>query len=109
MWRVGWLPAALAAALGLSAVAAAASGASPAQQAFARDLVQAEPKVKDALWMNSQTLYVGVLNDGTRRDGYAQTICHDAGPRGARLVKVVDIAKVKSTGKFVELGRAHCP
>ncbi len=87
---------------------AVARDATPAQQAFARELVKVEPKVKDAVWMNDWALYVGVISDGTRRDGYAQTICYDAGPRGAKLVKVIDIVKVKSTGKFVELGRANC-
>ena len=80
----------------------------PANATVTRELVKVEPKVKDAVWMNDWALYVGVISDGTRRDGYAQTICYDAGPRGAKLVKVIDIVKVKSTGKFVELGRANC-
>lgn len=94
--------------LTLCALALTAHAASPSQQAFVQQLIKSEPKVKDATWMTTRNLYVGVLDDGTRRDGYAQYICEEAKSHGATMVKVVDIAKVKRTGKFEELGKAFC-
>lgn len=78
------------------------------QKAFAKRLVLEEPVIKDALWMTASNLYVGVMDNGTRRDGYATYVCNDAKPAGAKMVKVIDIAKLKQTGKFVELGQAWC-
>ena len=69
-----------------------------------------EPKVKDATWATDRNLYVGVIDDGRRRDGFAEYICSVADDRGLRpeLVKVIDVVKVTRTGKFVELGKAYC-
>lgn len=78
------------------------------QKAFAKQLVLEEPVIKDALWMTASNLYVGVLDDGSRRDGFAAYVCNDAKQRGAKMVKVVDIAKLKRTGKFVEIGISRC-
>lgn len=38
-------------------------------------LVYAEQKVKDAVITDANVLYVGVQDDGTRRDGYAEYLC----------------------------------
>lgn len=84
------------------------SAQTAAQQSFAKRLAQDEPAIKDARWMNASNLYVGVMDNGTRRDGYATYVCNDAKPAGAKMVKVIDIAKLKQTGKFVELGQAWC-
>lgn len=37
--------------------------------------IKAEPKVKDAVITDADVLYVGVQDDGTKRDGYAQYLC----------------------------------
>jgi hypothetical protein len=39
------------------------------------ELVKSEPKVKDAVITDADVLYVGVLDDGTRRNGYAEYLC----------------------------------
>ena len=69
-----------------------------------------EPSIKDAMWMSQSHLYVGVLDNGLNRDGFAAYVCESSKDFSAspKLVKVVDIAKVKATGKFVELGKAYC-
>ena len=41
----------------------------------AMDEIRAENKVINAVWVGDITLWVGVKDDGTRRDGYAQYIC----------------------------------
>lgn len=95
----------------LMAVAAAGAGAvgSPQQEAWLKGFLKENKAIiKDATWMNDRFLYVGVIDDGTRRDGLAQYVCEDAKLHGATMVKVVDVAIVASRGKFVELGRAWC-
>ena len=94
--------------MSIAILAAHAQAASQSQVAFAQHLIKTEPKIKDATWSTSTRLYVGVLDDGTKRDGYAQYVCQLAAPQGATMVKVIDIAKVKRTGKFEELGKAYC-
>jgi len=82
-----------------------------ADRASALKAVMADgPTVKDARWMESGWLYVGVLNNGTRRDGFAEYICSvlaDNAVRGV-FVKIVDIGAVVRNEKFEELGRARC-
>lgn len=83
-----------------------------AQRDFVTYLVKSgkEPKVKDATWMGRNNLYIGVIDDRTPRDGFADYICSVAADRGLTpdLVKIVDIVKVVRTGKFVELGKSRC-
>lgn len=71
-----------------------------------------EPKVKDAIWTNSTTFKVGVRDDGTKRDGYAQYVCLELYSRGFKgqgvLVRVVDIDKLVKTGEWINLGTAKC-
>lgn len=90
----------------------ASAAPSQDQKDFATFLVKSgkEPKVKDATWMTDKNLYVGVTNDGTRRDGFADYICSVADDHGLKpqMVKVIDVVKVVRTGKFVELGKAYC-
>ncbi|MFI9653938.1 hypothetical protein ABGV17_04300 [Guyparkeria sp. GHLCS8-2] len=47
------------------------------QLAAALNVVEAEPKVISAAWQDESlpSLLVGVADDGTRRDGYAESIC----------------------------------
>lgn len=90
----------------------ASAAPNPAQKAFVTYLVKSgsEPKVKDATWATDRNLYVGVIDDKTRRDGFAEYICSVAGDHGVtpELVKVIDIMKLVKTGKFVELGKTYC-
>ncbi len=60
--------------------------------------------------MTDSNLYVGLFDDRSRRDGFADYICPVTGDHGMspRLVKIIDIVKLVSTGKFVEIGKARC-
>lgn len=101
---------AFAAALAVPMFASAAP--SQAQRDFVNYLIKSgdEPKVKDATWMTDRNLYVGVIDDSTRRDGFADYICMVAADHGFKpeMVKVIDVVKVVQTGKFTELGKAYC-
>lgn len=71
-----------------------------------------EEKVMDATWTSTRVLKVGVINDGTRRDGYAQYVCNivdDGGLSGFEIsVKVIDIQKLANQGQWETLGKATC-
>ena len=90
----------------------ASAAPNPTQKAFVTYLVKSgnEPKVKDATWATDRNLYVGVIDDKTRRDGFAEYICSVAADHGVapELVKVIDIVKLVHTGKFIELGISIC-
>ncbi|MGQ7959900.1 hypothetical protein ACUTAF_19645 [Pseudomonas sp. SP16.1] len=96
----------------LTAPALATAKPNQAQNDFITYLVKSgeEPKVKDAVWMTDRNLYVGVIDDGSSRDGFAEYICSVADDHGLKpsLVKIIDIVKVSRTGKFVELGKTYC-
>lgn len=66
------------------------------------------PKVQDAIMMTTGWLYVGVYDDGTRRDGYAEYFCLDT-PSHVSHVKIVNYQKVLRNEGFHELGSATCP
>lgn len=99
--------------LGLSLVVSVVQAAPSAEQeAFKAYLLSGkEPKVKDATWMTDQNLYVGVIDDGSRRDGFAEYLCIAAADHGVSpyLIKIIDISKVVKDKTFVELGKANCP
>lgn len=89
------------------------SGISPdKQKSVAEKLIATEPKVKDASWSTSSTLLVGVLDDSSRRDGYASYICealYAEGLKGKGIwVKVIDIGKLVRDNTRVLLGEARC-
>ena len=71
-----------------------------------------EPTAKDALWTNKGIFKVGVIDDGTRRDGYAEYVCtvlYDYGFSGKQVwVQIIDIVKLSNSGKWVKLGEARC-
>lgn len=98
--------------VGLFMLAGAAVAAPSAEQeAFKAYLLSGkEPKVKDATWMTDTNLYVAVMDDGGRNDGFAEYLCMEAASQGVSpaLIKVVDMAKVIRDKKFVELGKAYC-
>lgn len=71
-----------------------------------------EPTAKDAVWTQRDIFKVGVINDGTSRNGYAQYVCevlYDEGFKGQGVwVQVIDIVKLNNSGKWVKLGEARC-
>ena len=72
-----------------------------------------EPTVKDATWKTDSSFSVGVIDDGTNRDGFAEYVCqvlnNDFDIKGKRVfVSVIDIAKLNSEGKWINLGIANC-
>lgn len=71
-----------------------------------------EPIVKDAMWTAKDMLKVGVIDNGKPRDGFAQYLCEvlaDHGLKGQQVrVQVVDIVRLKNSGKWVTLGQKPC-
>lgn len=69
-----------------------------------------EKTARDALWTNSRTFKVGVLDNGTPRDGYADYVCQEANALGLKgiSVQIIDVAKLKRTGNWTKLGEKHC-
>jgi hypothetical protein len=76
--------------------------------------VKAEPKVKSAEWNNKSeslpSLLVGVIDDGTNRNGYAEYICLVLSEHGIKggVVRIMDEASGQR-GQWKELGKASCP
>lgn len=90
----------------------ASAQASQAQQRAALAYLKSgqEPRVKDATWTSARMLKVGVLSDGSNRDGFASYVCSvltDQRITGAS-VQVIDVAHLVRTGKWVKLGEARC-
>ena len=72
-----------------------------------------EKTTKDATWGSKTDFRVGVLNDGSNRDGYARYVCSvlmdDFGFRNKNLhVGVYDIAKLAYQKKWIRIGRHYC-
>ena len=71
-----------------------------------------EPSAKDAIWTAKDIFKVGVINDGKSKDGYAAYVCEILTQKGFKdkkvWVQVIDIVKLKRTGKWVKLGECHC-
>jgi hypothetical protein len=71
-----------------------------------------EKAAKDAVWTSPTTFKVGVMNNGSNRDGYAQYVCmvlNDFGFKGKGvLVRIVDYGKLVRDGSWDNLGTAHC-
>ena len=71
-----------------------------------------EKTAKDAVWTAQNIFKVGVIDDGTRRDGYAEYVCqvlYDYEFKGKKVwVQVIDIIKLTRNGDWVKLGEAHC-
>ncbi len=82
------------------------------EQALKYFLSDEEKTVKDAIWSAKKIFKVGVINDGTPRDGYASYVCqvlYDYGFKGSKIsVHVIDIVKLKREGEWVKLGESHC-
>ena len=83
-----------------------------------RDKVQSifkskdEPIAKDALWTSNNIFKVGVIDDGTLRDGYASYSCevlYEHGFKGKKIwVQIIDIVKLTQNDDWVKIGEAHC-
>jgi hypothetical protein len=104
---------ALSVVLSVMAVQASADTYS-AQHEKVRKLFQSneEKTVKDAVWTSRDILKVGVIDDGSRRDGYADYVCqvlYSYGFKGKKVwVQVIDIVKLTRNGDWVKLGESHC-
>lgn len=68
--------------------------------------------IKDAVWTGDRILKVGVIDDGSRRDGFAQYVCEVVSTNGLAgagvSVHVIDIVKLVRTDKWVDIGYADC-
>lgn len=71
-----------------------------------------EPTVLDAIW-DSKTLFkLGMVDDGSDKNDYAQYTCgilYNEGFRGQGIeVRIIDIQKLAYKKKWVVLGKALC-
>jgi hypothetical protein len=73
--------------------------------------IRGEPQVVD-LVRKGPILYVGMLNDGSRRDGYAQYLCEVL--REQRVdgrsvdIHIIDIAVLNATSEWKKMGSNVC-
>jgi hypothetical protein len=71
-----------------------------------------EKTAKDAVWTANNIFKVGVISDGTNRNGYAQYVCSvldDYGFNGKGIwVQIIDIVKLTNNGKWEKLGESRC-
>jgi hypothetical protein len=71
-----------------------------------------EPTAKDAVWTAKHIFKVGVISNGTQRNGYASYVCeilYDHGFKGQKVwVQVIDIVQLSQNGKWIKLGEARC-
>lgn len=55
---------------------------------------------------------VGVIDDGTSRDGYAMYVCEEIREYGIKdkdiRVQIIDIVKLVRQDKWVKIGEARC-
>jgi hypothetical protein len=79
--------------------------------------LKAEPKIKDVLYQPNTAVRwsVGVFDDGTSRNGYAEYLCmllkENGVPSKGTVVRVVDIAKIAQGGvpsSETSLGSMNC-
>lgn len=71
-----------------------------------------EPKVIDAVWTADDIFKVGVFDNGTSRNGYAQYVCMALSDFGFKnkgvWVQVIDYRKLINDGSWKRIGEAHC-
>lgn len=99
----------------LAALSCAASICAHAQSAAHNKLLEqfkggSEKTAKDAIWTTPTIFKVGVIDNGSNRDGYAAYVCGEVASTGLTgiSVQIIDIAKLKNTGKWVKLGEQRC-
>ena len=77
-----------------------------------KNILIKEPKIKDVLWSSDNILQIGIFDDGTNRNGYAEYIClvlNENGFENQRtMVQLIDIVKLTQTGQYTELGKTFC-
>jgi|26BtaG_2_1085354.scaffolds.fasta_scaffold02703_5 protein involved in sex pheromone biosynthesis len=76
-------------------------------------LSEEEPTVLDATWTDDKIFKIGVKDDGSRRDGFAQYACEEINNQfdakeQSVWVQIVDYDKLMKTKEWVKLGEAHC-
>lgn len=71
-----------------------------------------EPTAKDSVWTSDKVFKVGVIDDNTNRDGYANYVCevlYDYGFKGKDItVKIIDVVKLVKNNKWENIGSAQC-
>ncbi|MEW6519241.1 MAG: hypothetical protein AB1461_07490 [Thermodesulfobacteriota bacterium] len=94
-----------------SSIAVAASP-TPKQLEDALTEVKSEPKAISVAWNDTSipSLLVGVADDKTQRDGYAQYICLVLAEHGIRggVVRIMDEYAARKN-EWKELGKSWCP
>ena len=82
------------------------------QQVVALFKSNEEMATKDAVWTSAKIFKIGVIDNGTIRDGYADYACqvlYDYGFAGKKVwVQIIDIVKLTESGKWEKLGEKHC-
>lgn len=79
----------------------------------ALNAVKKEKKVKEAIMTEANVLYVAVIDDGTRRDGYAEYLCAVLKDYGVQMrIKVVKFGSTNSPKRDnaygILLGESWC-
>jgi len=92
----------------------AAAVATTAWREKAITAIRQEPKVADASWPNGNgpSLWITMRDDGTRRDGYAESMCLILGQHGMQagdfiVIHIYDAAAM-TKDEFREIGRYDC-
>lgn len=62
---------------------------------------------------SESAIWVGVMDNGQRRDGYAMSVCeavrdHSKGDLSDKTITILDGPKMAILEKRVELGKHHC-
>jgi len=62
---------------------------------------------------NSRSIWVGMMDDGTRRDGYAMSVCeavreYTQGDVSNKTITILDGPKMSVLNERVELGKHRC-
>lgn len=76
--------------------------------------IKKEPKITEAIITDANVLYVSVVDDGTKRDGYAQYLCqvlaeYNATTKWVKVVEAGTAGKEGADNAFgVLLGESHC-
>lgn len=71
-----------------------------------------EPDVKDAIWTSPNSLKVGVVDNGTPRDAYADYLCvvlERVELPSPLSIRVTDYHKLRASNDSPPLGKSTCP
>jgi hypothetical protein len=73
---------------------------------------ETEPAALDAIWDSKTSFKIGVIDDGSNWDNYANHTCEildNEDFKGQKIeVKIIDIQKLAHKKKWVTLGHAIC-